>query len=59
MVARLPGLLDKHQLPGMAIGICDADSVLWSAGFGHTRAAGGVPITTETMSARSLHRVQR
>jgi CubicO group peptidase (beta-lactamase class C family) len=46
---RVPGLLEKHRLPGLAIGICDADSVLWSAGFGRTRAAGGVPIGTGTM----------
>lgn len=46
---RVPALLDEHQLPGMAIGICDATSVLWSAGFGTTRAGGDDPITTETL----------
>lgn len=40
---RVPGLLKEHRLPGMAIGICDADSTVWSGGFGSTRA-GGLPI---------------
>lgn len=46
---RIPGLLDERLLPGMAIGICDAESVLWSAGFGTTRAGGDDPVTAETM----------
>lgn len=45
---RLPGLLTEHRLPGMAVGICDASSVLWADGFGVTRA-GGLPVTTDTM----------
>ncbi|MFG1909734.1 serine hydrolase domain-containing protein [Kribbella sp. NPDC048928] len=44
---RVPGLLEEHRLPGMAIGICDADSVVWSAGFGSTRT-GGLPIESGT-----------
>ena len=46
---RIPALLDEHQLPGLAIGICDPTSVLWAAGFGTTRAGGGQPVTAETM----------
>lgn len=45
---RVPGLLAEHGLPGMAIGICDADSVLWSAGFGSTRAGGNDPVGVGT-----------
>jgi CubicO group peptidase (beta-lactamase class C family) len=40
---RVPELLEEHRLPGIAIGICDADSMVWSAGFGFTRT-GGLPI---------------
>lgn len=46
---RIPALLDEHRLPGMAIGICNPTSMLWSAGFGTTRAGGGEPITADTM----------
>ncbi|HWD81247.1 MAG TPA: serine hydrolase domain-containing protein [Kribbella sp.] len=45
---RVPELLAEHRLPGMAVGICDASSVLWADGFGLTRA-GGLPITTDTI----------
>ncbi|MFI5695361.1 serine hydrolase domain-containing protein [Kribbella sp. NPDC051586] len=41
--------LDKHLIPGVAIGVCDPSSVRWSAGFGTTRAGGGEPITADTM----------
>jgi CubicO group peptidase (beta-lactamase class C family) len=40
---RVPGLLEEHRLPGIAIGICDADATVWLAGFGSTRT-GGLPI---------------
>ncbi|MET9273289.1 serine hydrolase domain-containing protein [Kribbella sp. NPDC003557] len=53
MVAELQryvaGLVDEHKVPGLAVGICDADSVLWCAGFGCTRADGDVAISAETM----------
>ncbi|MFD7155209.1 serine hydrolase domain-containing protein [Kribbella sp. NPDC059898] len=39
----------QHGLPGLALGVCTADSVLWSGGFGVTRAGGGRPIGTDTM----------
>jgi CubicO group peptidase (beta-lactamase class C family) len=45
---RIPGLMDEHRLPGMAIGICDASAVLWSDGFGTTLAEGGRPVTAHT-----------
>ncbi|GAA3093911.1 CubicO group peptidase (beta-lactamase class C family) [Kribbella aluminosa] len=48
-IAQLPGLLEEHRLPGMAVGVCTADSVLWSGGFGVTRAGGAVPVGTGTM----------
>lgn len=45
---RVAGLLEEHRVPGVAVGICDRESMLWSAGFGRTRA-GGEPVTPETM----------
>ncbi|MGW6195084.1 serine hydrolase [Kribbella sp. NPDC055110] len=47
----MAGLMDEHQVPGAAVGICDATSTLWSAGFGRTRAGGGEPVTPDTMFA--------
>ncbi|HZX05460.1 serine hydrolase domain-containing protein [Kribbella sp.] len=49
VIAKVPGLLEEHRLPGLAVGVCTADSVLWAGGFGVTRAGGDVPIGTETM----------
>ncbi|MEQ4205932.1 serine hydrolase domain-containing protein [Actinopolymorpha sp. B9G3] len=45
----IPDLLVEHQIPGLAIGICDASKRLWSAGFGTTRAGGDQPVSTSTM----------
>lgn len=44
----VPGLLAEHGVPGLAIGICDASGLLWSAGFGRTGRDGG-PVTPDTM----------
>lgn len=41
--------MQDHGLPGMAVGVCTADSVLWSGGFGVTRAGGDRPVGTDTM----------
>ncbi|MGW7686322.1 serine hydrolase domain-containing protein [Kribbella sp. NPDC054772] len=46
---RLPGLLVEHQVPGVAVGVCDAESALWSAGFGATRAGGDEAVGAGTM----------
>ncbi|ACQ78466.1 beta-lactamase [Beutenbergia cavernae DSM 12333] len=45
---RVPRLLAEHAIPGVAIGVCDASRILWSAGFGTTTADGSQPITTDT-----------
>lgn len=45
----IPGLLEEHKLPGLAVGICDATERLWSAGFGTARAGRKQPIKTSTM----------
>ncbi|WP_161606182.1 serine hydrolase domain-containing protein [Microlunatus speluncae] len=44
----VPGLLAEHDVPGLAIGICDASGLRWSAGFGHT-TRGGAEVTPSTM----------
>ena len=31
---RVATLVAEHQVPGVAIGVCDPDSVVWSGGFG-------------------------
>ncbi|TDO46097.1 CubicO group peptidase (beta-lactamase class C family) [Kribbella sp. VKM Ac-2571] len=46
---RVAGLLEQHRVPGIAVGICDRKSMLWSAGFGRTRAGGGESVTPQTM----------
>ena len=45
----IPGLLEENNLPGLAVGICDASAVRWSAGFGTARAGYKQPIRTSTM----------
>ena len=46
---RFPSLLDGQDLPGIAVGLCDAQGMGWSVGYGVTRAGGSAPITTRTM----------
>ncbi|WP_427893169.1 serine hydrolase domain-containing protein [Kribbella sp. GL6] len=41
--------IEHHELPGLALGVCTAGSVLWSGAVGVTRAGGDRPIGTETM----------
>lgn len=45
----IPDLLTEHGVPGLAIGVCDAEGVLWSAGFGTTRAGGDQAVRTSTI----------
>lgn len=49
LAAQIPELLARHHVPGLAIGVCDRSGVLWSQGFGATRAEGGGPVTPSTM----------
>jgi CubicO group peptidase (beta-lactamase class C family) len=44
----VPDLLAEHQLPGIAVGLCDRQGRIWSRGFGVTRN-GGNPVGTSTM----------
>lgn len=45
----IPQALEMRGVPGLAIGICDADAALWTAGFGSTRRHGGSPINPSTI----------
>jgi CubicO group peptidase (beta-lactamase class C family) len=45
----VPRTLADQDVPGAAIGICDASGVLWSQGFGTTRRGGDHPVSTRTM----------
>lgn len=49
LTEEIPGELARRDIPGLAIGICSADEVLWSAGFGTTQHHGGSDITTSTI----------
>ena len=33
----IPQLMERFDIPGMAVGVCDATQVLWACGFGTTR----------------------
>ncbi|MFF0344332.1 serine hydrolase domain-containing protein [Kribbella sp. NPDC004875] len=46
---RMPALLAGQPVPGIAVGVCDATSVLWSAGFGTTREGGDEAVGADTM----------
>lgn len=52
VVARLkrqiPDLLAQHQIPALAVGICTAAEIVWSAGFGVTAAGGSIAVTERT-----------
>ena len=49
LTEQIPALLARHNLPGLAVGICDRSGLLWSQGFGSTRSGGGDPVRTSTM----------
>jgi CubicO group peptidase (beta-lactamase class C family) len=46
--ATIPNALRRHDVPGLAIGVCDRNGALWSAGFGTAARGGGGAITTAT-----------
>lgn len=45
---RIPQSMRRLDVPGLAVGFCDADSVIWSASYGSTRRHGGEAITPTT-----------
>jgi CubicO group peptidase (beta-lactamase class C family) len=46
--ASIPDALARLDIPGLAVGVCDRNGILWSAGFGSTEQLGGTPITSHT-----------
>jgi CubicO group peptidase (beta-lactamase class C family) len=46
--AEIPRAMQRLDIPGVAIGICDASQTLWSAGYGATAKHDGSPITPAT-----------
>ena len=52
--ARIPELMDRDDVPGLAVVVVDGDRVLWQEGFGSTDTDGTAAITVDTMfSAQS------
>jgi CubicO group peptidase (beta-lactamase class C family) len=47
--AEIRELIADGGPPGLAIGVCNRDEILWSAGFGRTDAAGGRKVDTRTI----------
>jgi CubicO group peptidase (beta-lactamase class C family) len=48
LAEEIPDAMTRDRVPGLAIGIRDADGRRWSAAFGSTQRGGGLPITTAT-----------
>jgi CubicO group peptidase (beta-lactamase class C family) len=48
LAAEIPEAMARLGLPGLAAGICDAETILWAAGFGTTDLRAVTPITTAT-----------
>lgn len=44
----IPDAMRRNNVPGLAIGICDADGTLWTRGYGHARRDGGTEVTPST-----------
>lgn len=45
----IPQLIEQFDIPGMAVGVCDATQLLWAGGFGTTRRGGDQAVTPQTM----------
>lgn len=43
------GLLARHRVPGLAVGVCDRTGPLWSAAYGATAREDGRPVSTDTI----------
>ena len=46
---RAQSLLAEHQVPGLAVGVCDRNGTRWSFGIGTTAQVGGQPVSSKTM----------
>src|SRR5262245_44221606 len=45
----LPGLMDKSNVPGLAIAIVDGERLVWAEGFGYTRRSNQAKVTADTL----------
>ncbi|MGI8404956.1 MAG: serine hydrolase domain-containing protein [Thermomicrobiales bacterium] len=45
----IPQLIEQFDIPGMAVGVCDATQLLWTRGFGTTRRGGDHAVTPQTL----------
>lgn len=45
----IPALMAEHEVPGLAVAICDTSGVVWSEGFGVRRAGDTEPVGPRTM----------
>jgi len=45
----LPGLMDKSNVPGLAIAIVDGERLVWADGFGYTDRSNQIKVTADTL----------
>jgi hypothetical protein len=56
--ARIPTLMDRKHIPGLALALVDGDGVVWQQGFGRTDSDGRGPVTVDTIfSVQSMSKV--
>jgi CubicO group peptidase (beta-lactamase class C family) len=56
--ARIPTLMDRKHIPGLAVALVDGDRVVWQQGFGQTDRDGDTPVTVDTIfSVQSMSKV--
>ena len=55
---RIPGLMARAGVPGLALAVVDGDRVVWQQGFGTTDGDGSSPVTVDTIfSTQSMSKV--
>jgi CubicO group peptidase (beta-lactamase class C family) len=47
--ARIPQLMARKHIPGLALALVDGDRVVWQQGFGSTDRNGRTPVTVDTL----------
>ena len=54
----LPRLMDKSNVPGLAIAIVDGERLVWAEGFGYTNRSKQVKVTADTLfSLQSISKI--
>jgi CubicO group peptidase (beta-lactamase class C family) len=46
---KIPGIMARDNIPGLAVVLVDETGVLWAEGFGYTDDTGGTPVTPDTI----------